>query len=183
MTDDILETTEMLMDEAIKHLEKELITVRAGKASASMLNGVFVDYYGSQTPISQVATISTPDARSLTIQPWEKNMLQPIEKAIFAANLGVTPQNNGEMVRLNMPPLTEQRRKDLAKQVHAIGEDAKVSVRNVRRDANNDLKKLKDDLSEDILKGVQKEVQDLTDTHISRIEKIVAAKEKEIMAI
>ena len=151
MTDEIMEMAEMSMDEAIAHLERELTTVRAGKASAAMLNGVYVDYYGSQTPISQVSTINTPDARSLTITPWEKSMLKPIENAIFAANLGVTPQNNGEMVRLNIPPLTEQRRKDLAKQVHGMGEDAKVSVRNARRDANNELKKMKSDISEDVM--------------------------------
>lgn len=183
MTDDIIEMATMSMDEAIVHLDKELQTVRAGKASPAMFNGVFVDYYGSKTLISQVANINASDARSLTIEPWEKNMLQPIEKAIFAANLGVTPQNNGEMIRINIPPLTEQRRKDLAKQVHAMGENAKVSVRNARRDSNNELKKLKSDLSEDIMKGVQKEIQDLTDSHISKIEKVVSAKEAELMSI
>lgn len=183
MTDEIMEMAEMSMDEAIAHLERDLATVRAGRASAAMLNGVYVDYYGSQTPISQVSTINTPDARSLTITPWEKNMLKPIENAIFAANLGVTPQNNGEMVRLNIPPLTEQRRKDLAKQVHGMGEDAKVSVRNARRDANNELKKMKSDISEDVMKGLQKDIQDLTDKHTARIDKVVNAKEKEIMSI
>jgi len=183
MTDDIIEMAMMSMDEAIVHLDKELTTVRAGKASPAMFNGVFVDYYGSKTLINQVANINTSDARSLTIEPWEKSMLQPIEKAIFAANLGVTPQNNGELIRINIPPLTEQRRKDLAKQVHAMGENAKVSVRNVRRDSNNELKKMKGDISEDVMKGVQKDIQDLTDSHISKIDKVVGAKETELMSI
>lgn len=182
-TDEVIEHVTFYMEEAISHLEKELVTVRAGKASATMFNNVFVDYYGTSTQIGQVANISNQDARTLIIQPWEKNMLQPIEKAIFAANLGVTPQNNGELIRINIPPLTEERRKDLAKQVKAMGEHAKVSIRNVRKDANNSLKKMKDDFSEDVIKRVQGEVQDLTNVHIEKVDKEVAAKEKEILTI
>jgi len=183
MTEEIMETAIMFMDEAISHLGKELITVRAGKASASMFNNVYVDYYGTRTMIGQVASISNQDARTLTIQPWEKNMLQPIEKAIFAANIGVTPQNNGELIRINIPPLTEQRRKELAKQVKAIGEHAKVSIRNVRKDANNSVKKMKGDISDDMAKGVQAEIQDLTNDYIKSVDKLITAKEKEIMSI
>ncbi|MFK7904052.1 MAG: ribosome recycling factor [Chitinophagales bacterium] len=185
MTEEIMETAVMFMDEAISHLGKELITVRAGKASASMFNNVHVDYYGTRTMISQVANISNQDARTLTIQPWEKNMLQPIEKAIFAANLGVTPQNNGELIRINIPPLTEQRRKELAKQVKAIGEHAKVSIRNVRKDANNSVKKMEKDkdISADMSKDVQAQIQDLTNGYIKNVDKLITAKEKEIMSI
>lgn len=183
MTEEITDNAMLFMDEAVTHLEKELVTVRAGKASASMFNSVYVDYYGTRTMISQVANISNQDARTLTIQPWEKNMLQPIEKAIFAANLGVTPQNNGELIRINIPPLTEQRRKELAKQVKAIGEHAKVSIRNVRKDANNSVKKMKGDISDDEMKNVQGEIQDLTNGYIKNVDKLVTAKEKEIMSI
>ncbi|MGB1240871.1 MAG: ribosome recycling factor [Chitinophagales bacterium] len=183
MTEEITDNAMLFMDEALTHLEKELITVRAGKASASMFNSVYVDYYGTRTMIAQVASISNQDARTLTIQPWEKNMLQPIEKAIFAANLGVTPQNNGELIRINIPPLTEQRRKGLAKQVKAIGEHAKVSIRNVRKDANNSVKKLKGDISDDMAKDVQGQIQDLTNSYIKNVDKLISAKEKEIMSI
>lgn len=183
MTGEIIEYAEMSMEGSIEHLTDELTRVRAGKASPAMFKKVSVDYYGTQTPISQVGNISTPDARTLTIQPWEKSMLAAIEKAIFAANLGVTPQNNGEIIRINIPPLTEERRKQLAKQVKAIGEDAKVSIRNARKEANNSLKKLKKELSEDEIKAAQGDVQELTNKYTKNVDKLVAAKEKEILSI
>ena len=183
MVDEIIDKAMTGMEEAVEHLKKELATVRAGKASPTMFNNVYVDYYGSNTLISQVASISNQDARTLMIKPWEKSMLQPIEKAIFAANLGVTPQNNGELIRINVPPLTEQRRKDLAKQAKKIGEDSKVSIRNVRKEANNGIKKLKKDISEDEAKKAQGDIQELTNDYIKSVDKIVAAKEKEIMSI
>lgn len=183
MTEEIINKAMLLMEEGVEHLEKELTSVRAGKASPAMFNSVYVDYYGTKTLISQVGNINVPDGRTLTIQPWEKSMLGPIEKAIFAANLGVTPQNNGELIRINIPPLTEQRRKDLAKQVKAIGEKAKVSIRNARKDANNALKKMKKDVSEDEIKVIQGEVQDLTNDYIKNVEKLISAKEKEILSI
>src|SRR4026208_816991 len=138
MSDDIsllMDETEDLMNKAIAHLEAELIKIRAGKANPQILDGIMIDYYGSQTPIGQVGNISVMDARTLSIQPWEKNMLQPIERAIIAANIGINPQNDGNMIRLFLPPLTEERRKELVKRCHAEGEHSKVAIRNIRRDA------------------------------------------------
>ncbi len=187
MTDDtskIIQGAEELMKKAINHLEAELVKIRAGKANPQMLDGVVVDYYGSPMPINQVANISVSDARTLTIQPWEKNMLQPIERAIINANLGVTPQNDGALIRLFMPPLTEERRKELVKRCQAEGEHSKVAVRNIRRDAIEGIKKLqKNGLSEDAAKDSEAEVQGVTDKFISQIDKHLSSKEKEIMAV
>ncbi len=172
------------MKKAITHLEAELVKIRAGKASPQMLDGIMAEYYGSPTPLSQIANISTLDARTISVQPWEKNMLQPIERAIIAANIGINPQNDGNSIRLFLPPLTEERRKELVKRCNGEGEHAKVSVRNIRRDAIEHIKKLqKDGLSEDIAKDAEAEVQDQTNKYISLIEKHLAAKEKEIMAV
>jgi len=172
------------MEKAISHLESELVKVRAGKANPNLVEGLMVDYYGSATPVNQVGNVSVADARTLTIQPWEKNMLQPIERAIIAANLGVTPQNDGVIIRLFMPPLTEERRRELVKRANAEGENSKVSIRSIRRDAIEQVRKLqKNGLSEDICKDAEKEIQDLTDRYISIVDKHFAAKEKEIMTV
>jgi ribosome recycling factor len=176
--------TEEQMKKAINHLEAELIKIRAGKANPQMLDNIVVDYYGSPMPINQVANISVMDARTLTIQPWEKNMLQPIERAIINANIGVTPQNDGVIIRLFLPPLTEERRKELVKKCQAEGEHSKVAVRSIRREAIESIKKLqKSGLSEDAAKDAEAEVQQVTDKFISQIEKHLGIKEKEIMAV
>lgn len=177
----VIETCREGMDSAISHLEKQLLNIRAGKANPAMLGSVMVDYYGSQTPLSQVANVATPDARTLTITPWEKAMITEIEKGIMYANLGLNPMNNGESVIINVPALTEERRKDLAKQAKAEGEEAKIGVRNDRKTAMNDLKKL--DLSEDMLKISEEDVQKMTDKYISKIDSIINVKEAEIMKV
>ncbi len=177
----ILEEAKEGMEGAISHLKKQLSNIRAGKASPSMLGSVMVEYYGSQTPLQQVANVNTPDARTLSIQPFEKSLIQEIEKGIMMANLGFNPMNNGESVIINVPPLTEERRKQLSKQAKAEAEDAKVGVRNDRKQANQELKKL--DISEDLLKTSEDEVQELTNSYIERIDKILAVKEKEIMTV
>jgi ribosome recycling factor len=172
------------MKKAIAHLEGELQKVRAGKANPQMLDGLVVDYYGNPTPINQVGNITVADARTLTIQPWEKNMLQPIERAIINANLGVTPQNDGNIIRLFMPPLTEERRRELVKKANGEGEHSKVAIRNIRRDAIEHIKKLqKDGASEDACKDAEKDVQALTDKYTALVEKHLEAKEKEIMTV
>ena len=172
------------MKKAISHLETELVKIRAGKANPQMLDGIVVDYYGSPMPINQVANISVMDARTLSIQPWEKNMLQPIERAIIAANIGITPQNDGALIRLFLPPLTEERRRELVKRCQAEGEHSKVAIRNIRRDAIEQIKKMqKNGLSEDATKDAEAEVQQVTDRFIAMVEKHLAAKEKEIMAV
>ncbi len=172
------------MSKALNHLETELSKIRAGKANPSMLDGIMVDYYGNPTPINQVANISALDARTISVQPWEKAMLQHIEKGIMAANIGITPQSDGNSIRLFLPPLTEERRKELVKRCNGEGENGKISTRNIRRDAIEQIKKLqKDGLSEDASKDAEKEIQDTTDKHIALIEKLLAAKEKEIMAV
>ncbi|MBN1143078.1 MAG: ribosome recycling factor [Bacteroidales bacterium] len=172
------------MDKAIRHLEDELIHVRAGKATPAILDGIQVDYYGALTPLSQVSNVGTPDAKTIVVQPWEKNMLQTIEKAILYANIGLTPMNNGEIIRLNIPPLTEERRKNLVKQVKQLGENTKVSIRNARRDANEELKKmLKNGLAEDIEKEASEKIQHMTDDYIKKTDVVVAAKEKDIMTV
>ena len=182
--DFIVEVAKDSMIKAITHLENELTRIRAGKANPQMLDGVNVDYYGVPTVINQMANVSAMDARTLTIQPWEKNMLQPIERAIINANLGVTPQNDGNIIRLFMPPLTEERRKELVKKSYAEGEQARVAVRNIRRDAIEDIRKLqKDGLSEDLTKDAERQMQDITDQYISMVEKHLASKEKEIMSV
>lgn len=172
------------MKKAIFHLEVELVKIRAGKANPNMLDGITVDYYGSPTPIAQVANVTVLDARTISIQPWEKNMLAQIERSIMAANIGITPQNDGVQIRLFMPPLTEERRKELVKRAGGEGEHAKVAIRNIRRDAIESVKKLqKDGLSEDAAKDAEKDIQDLTDKHIALVEKHLAAKEKEMMTV
>ncbi|SFD39701.1 ribosome recycling factor [Flavobacterium phragmitis] len=182
--DFILESTEESMNGTIAHLEKEFLNIRAGKASPAMLGGVFVDYYGSATPLSQVSKISVPDARTITLQPFEKNMLQAIEKAILIANIGFNPMNNGDMVIISVPPLTEERRRDLAKQAKSEAEDAKIGIRNSRKDANTDIKKLeKEGTSEDICKSAEEEVQNLTNAYIKKIDELLALKEAEIMKV
>jgi ribosome recycling factor len=180
----IMDDTETHMKKAIQHLETELVKIRAGRANPNMLDGLVVDYYGTPTPINQVGNINVTDARTLAIQPWEKNMLQPIERCIIAANLGVTPQNDGNIIRLFLPPLTEERRKDLVKRVNAEGEHTKVAIRNIRRDAIEHIKKLqKDGLSEDAAKDAEKDVQGLTDKYTAEIDKHLEAKDKEIMSV
>jgi len=177
----ILDTTKEAMTSAIAHLEKELRAIRAGKATPAMLANVMVDYYGSQTPLGQVANVTTPDPRTIAIQPWEKNMLQPIEKAIMIANLGFNPMNNGDIIMINVPPLTEERRIGLTKQAKAEAEHAKVGIRNARKDANNDVKKI--DISDDLKKDSEAEVQKLTDSFVKIIEETLSVKEKEIMTV
>ncbi|SDS19923.1 ribosome recycling factor [Gramella sp. MAR_2010_147] len=177
----ILEEAKEGMEKAISHLKKQLSNIRAGKASPSMLGSVMVEYYGSQTPLQQVANVNTPDARTLSIQPFEKSLIQEIERGIMLANLGFNPMNNGESVIINVPPLTEERRKQLSKQAKAEAEDAKVGVRNDRKQANQELKKL--DISEDLLKSSEDDVQELTNTYIERIDKILTVKETEIMTV
>ncbi|ARV09965.1 ribosome recycling factor [Winogradskyella sp. PC-19] len=177
----IIDTANEAMDSAIKHLEKQLVNIRAGKASPSMLGSVMVDYYGSQTPLSQVANVNTPDGRTITVQPWEKSMLQEIERGIMVANLGFNPMNNGDTIIINVPPLTEERRRDLAKQAKAEAEDAKVGIRNARKEANNDIKK--SDVSEDLQKNAEIDVQELTDKHVTLVDQILSNKEKEIMTV
>lgn len=172
------------MKKAIAYLEAELVKVRAGKASPNLVDGIVVDYYGSPVPISQVGNVGVADARTLTIQPWEKNMLQPIERAIIAANIGINPQNDGNIIRLFMPPLTEERRKELVKRAQGEGEHSKVAIRNLRRDAMEQVKKLqKNGLSEDVSKDAEKNIQDVTDRYIVLVDKHLAAKEKEIMTV
>lgn len=179
-----IEHTEEKMNAAIAHLEKELLSIRAGKASPAMLNSVVVDYYGSLTPLNQVSNVSTPDARTVAIQPWEKGLIPVIEKAILNANLGFNPENNGEIIRINIPVLTEERRKTLVKQVSQEGEVAKISLRSARKDANDTLKKLqKDGLSEDLQKDGEARVQQLTDDYSKKVDDLVKAKEKDIMTI
>jgi len=172
------------MEKALKHLSVELSKLRAGKASPAMLDGIMVNYYGSPTPLQQVASINTPDARSIVIQPWEKKVIDAIEKAIFAANIGMTPTNNGEVVRLNVPPLTEDRRKGLVKQAKVEGENAKISVRNARRDAIEEFKKmLKQGLPEDMEKDAEENMQKLTDKYYKKVDEILTKKETEIMTV
>ena len=172
------------MQKAIDYLESELSKIRAGKANPSIVNGVKVDYYGVETPLNQVAGIKNQDAKTLIIQPWEKDMLEPVEKAILAANLGFTPQNDGNILRLSLPPLTEERRVELVKQVKEVGETSRVSIRNARRDANEHLKGLtKGGLSEDLEKDAEHENQQLTDEFIKSVDKHLEAKEEEIMTV
>ena len=182
--DFILESTEESMTGSLAHLEKEFTNIRAGKASPAMIGGVFVDYYGSATPISQVANVNVPDARTITIAPWEKNMLQAIEKAIMVANIGFNPMNNGDQIIINVPPLTEERRRDLAKQAKSEAEDAKIGIRNARQEANKEIKKLeKDGASEDLCKNAEEDVQSLTNSYIKKIDDLLSLKEAEIMKV
>ena len=169
------------MTNAIKHLERELLNIRAGKANPTMLSSVKLEYYGSTTPLSQIANINTPDAQTLSVQPWEKDKLQDIEKAIQIANLGFNPMNNGESIIINIPPLTEERRKELVKIAKSEIEDAKISIRNSRKDANNEIKKI--EISTDQKAISEEEIQSLTDNYISKIDEIFSSKEKEILSI
>ena len=172
------------MENTIKHLETELTKIRAGKASPSMLEGIFVDYYGTTTPLNQVSNVNTPDPKSILVQPWEKAMLEPIEKAILAANIGLTPINNGEVIRITVPALTEERRMQLVKQVKNEGENAKISLRNSRKWANDELKRMqKEGLSEDLEKDAEAEVQKLINDFSDKIDSILEAKETDIMKI
>ncbi|MCY1526626.1 Ribosome-recycling factor [compost metagenome] len=172
------------MEKAIAHCESELTKIRAGKASAGMLDGIMVEYYGNPAPLAQVAGINTPDARTLIIQPWEKQLLVPIERAIMEANIGINPQNDGSIIRLVVPPLTEERRKELVKKVKEEAERGKITVRNIRKDANEKIKKLKGDgISDDEVKTGEGEVQKITDSYIVKVDKHAEAKEKDIMTI
>ena len=177
----ILESAEEAMKNALVHLEKELLNIRAGKANPNMLSSVKVEYYGSQTPLSQVANINTPDAQTLSVQPWEKSILQEIERAIMISNLGFNPSNNGESIIINIPPLTEERRRELVKIAKAEIEHSKISVRTARKDANNEIKKI--DVSDDLKNNVEIDIQQLTDRYIAKIDDIYAVKEKEIMTV
>ncbi|MBK7965029.1 MAG: ribosome recycling factor [Bacteroidetes bacterium] len=180
----ILAHMEDHMHKAITHLEVELNKIRAGKASPAMLDGVMVDYYGAMTPLSQVASINTPEARTLVIQPWEKSLIKAIEKAIIDSNLGLAPSNDGIMIRISVPPQSEDRRKDLVKRAKAEGEHAKVGIRNLRRDANDNIKKLqKAGLPEDLAKDGEAKSQKITDDYITKVDKHLDAKEKDIMTI
>jgi ribosome recycling factor len=182
--DFVLEHTGEKMNAAIAHLEKELIHIRAGKASPAMLDGVMVEYYGSLTPLNKIANVSTPDARTIAVQPWEKALIPAIEKAILNSNLGFNPGNNGEIIRLNVPVLTEERRKLLVKQASQEGEIAKVSIRSARKEANESLKKLqKDGVAEDIVKDAEEDVQRMTNDFSVKVDNLVKAKEKDIMTI
>jgi len=179
-----LALTEDSMKKAISHLEAGLAKIRAGKANPQMLDGIVVDYYGSPTPISQVGNISVLDARTLSIQPWEKNMLQPIERAIIASNIGINPQNDGVIIRLFLPPLTEERRRELVKRCQGEAEQSKVAIRNIRREAIEEIKKLqKNGLSEDAAKDAEADAQEITNRYIALVDRHLAAKEKEIMAV
>ena len=180
----IQQHAEEQMKKAIEHLEVELVKIRAGKANPQIVDGITVDYYGSPMPLNQVSNVSVMDARTLSIQPWEKNMLQPIERAIIAANIGINPQNDGNIIRLFLPPLTEERRKELVKKCHGEGEHSKVAIRSIRRDAIEHIKKLqKNGLSEDVAKDAEGNVQALTDKFISTVDKHLVSKEKEIMSV
>ncbi len=177
----ILEAAKEGMTQAIAYLEKEMLNIRAGKANPIMLSSVKIDYYGTPTPLAQVANINTPDARTLTVQPWEKNLVPDIEKAILIANLGFNPMNNGEAVIINIPPLTEERRIDLAKLAKAESENAKIVIRTARKEANDEIKKF--EASEDIQKNYEIDVQELTDQYIKKVDEIFSLKEKEILTV
>lgn len=179
-----LESTKSLMEKAISHLEAELQKVRAGKANPVMLEGISVDYYGSRVPLSNTASVTSQDARTLIVQPWEKSMLTPIEKAIQSANLGLNPQNDGVLIRIMIPALTEERRRELTKMAKSVGEDAKVSIRAARKDSMEQIKKLqKDGLPEDEAKSAETQIQTFTDTHVAKVDKHIEQKEKEIMTV
>ena len=179
--DFIVDTAKESMDQALVHLEKEMLNLRAGKANPIMLSSVKLDYYGTMTAISQVANINTPDARTITVQPWEKGMLQEIEKAILIANLGFNPMNNGESIIINIPPLTEERRRDLAKIAKSETENAKIGIRAARKEANDDIKK--SEASDDIQKNYEIDIQELTDSYNAKADEIFRIKEKEILTV
>ncbi len=185
MSQNILNDLNASMDKTLQALQKDLLKVRTGRASPALVDHLSVDYYGSRTPLSQVANISTPDARTIQIAAWEASMLPVIEKAIFEANLGLTPQNDGKMIRISMPPLTEDRRKEMVKMIKKGGEDTKIALRNQRRDANEEVKKQEKakTLTEDDSKKLQDQIQKKTDEKVAEVDKIIAAKEKEIMTL
>ena len=179
-----LDDAKLIMDKAIDHCDSELIKIRAGKAMPSMLDGITVDYYGTPTPLTQVGTVNTPDARTLVVQPWEKSLIIPIEKAIKDANIGLNPQNDGIVIRLNVPPLTEERRRDLVKKVKEEAERGRIAVRNIRKDVNEKIKKSKGEgISDDEIKDGEAEVQKLTDAFIIKVDKLAELKEKDIMTV
>lgn len=178
----VLEMAQENMAGSVSHLEKELVKIRAGRANPSMLESVKMDYYGSQTPLTQLSNITAPDGRTLMVQPYEKGLIPEVEKAIMNANLGLNPQNNGEMVIINIPALTEERRKDLVKRAKAEAEEARISIRNARKEANNEIKKI-EELNEDQEKEAEDQVQKLTDEHIQRVEEVLEHKEKDIMKV
>ena len=178
----ILDSTRESMDKSIGHLEVAFSKIRAGKASPQMLDNVSIDYYGAMTPLNQASNINTPDAKTISVQPWDKSMLEVMEKAIIDANLGFTPMNNGETIIINVPPVTEERRRNLVKQAKAEAENAKVSIRNVRKDANDELKKL-DGLSQDVIKDAENSVQDVTNEFSSKVDAFFTKKESEIMTV
>ncbi|MEC7478819.1 MAG: ribosome recycling factor [Bacteroidota bacterium] len=177
----ILEATEESMVNSISFLEKELLNIRAGKANPNMLASVKVDYYGAQTPLNQIANINTPDSQTLSVQPWEKDKLEDIEKAIFSSNLGFNPMNNGESIIISIPPLTEERRKELVKVAKSEVENAKVSIRNARKEANNEIRK--SDASDDMKSNFEIDIQNITDKYTSKIDSIFSTKEKEILSV
>jgi ribosome recycling factor len=180
----IIEETKDRMEKALNHLEHELARLRAGRSNPALLDGITVDYYGVNSPLAQVSNINTPDPKTILIQPWEKTMLGTIEKAIMAANIGLTPINNGEVIRINIPPLTEERRHQLVKQVRNEGETAKISIRNARKWANDELKQLlKDGLPEDTEKEAVENVQNLTTQYNDKVDKVMEAKEKDVMTV
>lgn len=183
-TDSVIKSTREMMDKAISHLESELVKIRTGKATPSMLDSVMVDYYGAMTPLNQIANVNTPDARTLVVQPWEKSRLGDIERAIINSNLGLNPQNDGEMIRINVPPLTEERRKEMVKLAKNEAEHCKISIRNARKNANESIKKLqKDGLAEDIAKDAETSVQNITKDYEAKVDDHLARKEKEIMTV
>lgn len=177
----IIDSTKESMSQAVQHLEKELLNIRAGKANPVMLSSVMVEYYGTPTPLSQVANVNTPDARTLSVQPWEKSLLTEIEKGIMVANLGFNPMNNGESIIINVPPLTEERRKELAKMAKSEVENAKISIRNARKEANQEIKKT--EASEDEQKNCEIDIQNMTDDFIKKTDAIYQVKEKEILTV
>lgn len=180
----LIDATRENMDRAISHLEKALLKIRAGRANPSMLEGVRAEYYGAMTPLGQMSNINTPDARTIVIQPWEKALIPIIEKAILNANLGLNPQNNGDAVIINIPPLTEDRRKDLVKLARAEAEDSRIGIRTARKEANDEVKKLeKDGLPEDMVKDLENQVQEITDSYIARVDTFLENKEKDIMTV
>ena len=185
MIKDVFSNMNVHMDKTIDSLRKDYQKVRTGRATTSLLDDIKVDSYGNLSPLNQVATLAIPEARTITIQPWDSKMIQPIEKAIMNSNLGLTPANDGKMIRLTLPPLTEERRKDIVKQMKRDAEEAKVAVRNIRRDAIDQLKKLEKDkqISEDELKRAEKDVQDSTNAHVAKIDEVQAHKEKEVMEV
>jgi ribosome recycling factor len=185
MTKDVIRDMKAHMDKTVEALRREYQKVRTGRANLGLLDDIRVDYYGTPSPLSQVATLAVPEPRTITLQPWEAKTIPAIEKAIMNANLGLTPANDGKVIRLNLPALTEERRKDIVKQLKKLAEDAKVAVRNIRRDANDELKKLEKEkkISEDDLKRSEKEVQDVTNNYVAKLDEVLAHKEKEVMEV